>query len=237
MSINDVLARLQAKGATGGTYGTSQETPSVLAEPLPYKDWTPGTSGTAKSREPRLQVGEHADSDARHSDLDACREIGEHRTEANSAIEQALAVAVAGLFVTSDELRAELSGDDIAAWHAAEIGSDNLRAFAQAMQVGRDRRVGRIPEGYEEIATCKRCGPVWLFTDGTVPSCPWCINRMAGWPIPRPDTVTCIDCRHFERTAHPHLGRCAAGVKPYNPSGRWWDTDRHSCGRWLPKAT
>jgi hypothetical protein len=149
----------------------------------------------------------------------------------------ALATAAEGLPLTSRDLYEALAPEDVVAWRASETDADYLRAFAMALHDSREREAGRIPADYEVIATCKRCGPVWLFIDGTVESCPWCINRLAGWPIPRPSNVACIDCRHFKRTEHPHLGRCSAGMKPNNPTGRWWDTDRHGCARWLPKQS
>lgn len=43
----------------------------------------------------------------------------------------------------------------------------------------------------------------------------------------RPETVRCIDCQHFRRTPHPHLGYCAAG-EPEAICGLW-DTDDRWC--------
>lgn len=43
-----------------------------------------------------------------------------------------------------------------------------------------------------------------------------------------PASVHCIDCKHFVRKDHPHLGRCAADVKPDGAAGLW-DTDKRMC--------
>lgn len=46
-----------------------------------------------------------------------------------------------------------------------------------------------------------------------------------------PVTRRCIDCQHFERIAHPHLGTCAAS-EPEGIAGNW-DTDpRNHCPSW-----
>ena len=44
--------------------------------------------------------------------------------------------------------------------------------------------------------------------------------------------VQCINCCHFQRTDHPHLGHCAVG-KPEAVAGLW-DMDRRACRRRLP---
>lgn len=40
--------------------------------------------------------------------------------------------------------------------------------------------------------------------------------------------VQCRDCDHFQRTEHPHLGRCLKKVPPPN-CGMWWDSTVHCC--------
>lgn len=157
-------------------------------------------------------------------------------SDLDSSFAEALARAAHDLPLTSRDLYETLAPEDIAAWRASEIGPEHLRAFAMALDDSREREAGRVPDSYEDIAICRHCGPVWLFMPGDVPSCPWCLNRMANRPIPRPNPVTCGTCRHFRFTDHAHLGRCAAGVRPAGASGHW-DTDRHGCGRWLPNQS
>lgn len=47
----------------------------------------------------------------------------------------------------------------------------------------------------------------------------------------KPHCVTCIDCVHFVRSSHPHLGRCNAGVNQSAPAG-FWDTHLRGCGKY-----
>jgi len=49
--------------------------------------------------------------------------------------------------------------------------------------------------------------------------------------IPIAGPVRCGECRHFERTDHPHLGHCAKG-EPEAPAGIW-DADQRSCNGFL----
>lgn len=61
-------------------------------------------------------------------------------------------------------------------------------AYARALIAIADRRAGYVPQGWAQACTCDRCGPVWLWGDipRHVLGCPWCFNRAAGLPIPRP---------------------------------------------------
>jgi len=93
---------------------------------------------------------------------------------------------------------------------------------------------GKRPSDYTAHATCRHCGPIWLWFSGAVPDCPWCWNRAAGRPIPRPVSVHCGDCIHFERIDHPHLGHCAKG-EPEAITGMC-NMDRRSCERFLPRS-
>ena len=45
--------------------------------------------------------------------------------------------------------------------------------------------------------------------------------------------VRCADCRHFERTDHPHLGDCARHELPPGAAGFWGD-DLRACERFDP---
>lgn len=65
-------------------------------------------------------------------------------------------------------------------------------AYAGALIDTADRRDGYIPQGWTQACICARCGPVWLWPDapGHVLGCPWCFNRAAGSPIPRPQAGT-----------------------------------------------
>jgi len=120
-----------------------------------------------------------------------------------------------------------LAPEDIEDWRKGDISYDTLAAFTRSLVQRREMEKGKVPLHYTERATCKQCGPVWLWFSGTVLGCPWCWNRTAGRPIPRPQSVNCGECSHFERTDHPHLGHCAKG-EPEAIAGLW-DTDRRWC--------
>lgn len=143
-----------------------------------------------------------------------------------------LSSVVADLPIPAPELRRALAEGDVTAWRQGAIDRRHLRIFAIRLCEQRDRQVGRVPERYDGVGRCRLCGPVWLPDDGAVENCPWCANRVAGLPIPRPQLVNCATCRHFRRTAHQHLGKCQAGIKPAGAAGHW-DTDRHCCSWWL----
>lgn len=54
-------------------------------------------------------------------------------------------------------------------------------------------------------------------------------------PKNRPHCVKCINCRHFTRTDHPHLGKCAAGVNQSAPAG-FWSTHLRGCCEFIETA-
>lgn len=147
-------------------------------------------------------------------------------------IEQALHLACIGLPIEPDEVRSLLSPEDIEDWHRGVIDTDTLTTFAQSQMQHRDMYQGRRPIHYVEHATCKQCGPIWLWFSGEVEGCPWCWNRVADRPIPRPQSVCCADCTHFNRIDHPNLGHCAKG-EPEAIAGLW-DTGRRHCTWYLP---
>lgn len=125
------------------------------------------------------------------------------------------------------DLAAALEGEDLDA-----LTADELQSFAQMVAQRRLMERGEVPTHFNQVAHCRSCGPVWLWFSGEVLGCPWCWNRVAGKPIPRPCSVHCGQCSHFERIDHPHLGHCTKG-EPEAIAGLW-DTDRRDCARWLP---
>lgn len=172
----------------------------------------------------------------KHIRAGSCADIADFAngdTEQDSSrLLEALADACQGLDITPVEIQQALAAADIDDWHHGAISVDTMAAFARSLSQRREMDQGKCPDHYTEQATCKHCGPVWLWSPGEVEGCPWCRNRVSDRPIPRPCSVRCGECTHFERTDHLHLGHCVRG-EPEAIAGLW-DTDRRFCERFLP---
>jgi len=154
--------------------------------------------------------------------------------EADSKLLETLADTCRELDITPAEVKESLAEEeDIEDWCKGTISADALAAFSRSLAQRRNMEQGKRPAHYTEQSTCKHCGPIWLWFSDKVLGCPWCWNRIAEKPIPRPCPVRCTDCIHFDRIDHPHLGHCAKG-KPEAVTGLW-DTDRQYCGYFLPR--
>ncbi|MES9831149.1 MAG: hypothetical protein ABW139_02815 [Candidatus Thiodiazotropha sp. DIVDIV] len=150
----------------------------------------------------------------------------------SSKLLEALADACRGLDITPAKVKEALAAEDIEDWRNGAISADALAVFARSLVQRREMDQGKRPEHYTEQATCKHCGPIWLWFTGEVHGCPWCWNRLAERSIPRPCSVQCGNCRAFERSNHPHLGYCAKGESA--AIAGLWDTDQRYCEKYLP---
>ena len=107
------------------------------------------------------------------------------------------------------------------------LSPDGLAALARAIEAGADRMQGRVPRGWNQVATCRRCGPVilWPCAPTDVLGCPWCVPRIRGVALPRPAT-TCATCTHTQPdSVNPEGGamRCLRGL------GTWAPFRLHAC--------
>lgn len=121
-----------------------------------------------------------------------------------------------------------LGRDDSTPEQLAELSDATLRAYALALYATAEREAGRIPPSWNCLAHCEGCGPVWYWMPGRIAGCPWCWNRRALKPIPRP-LVRCGDCRHFIRDAINPAdggGDCGAGLEYRGGSGPWPNVTR-----------
>ncbi len=86
---------------------------------------------------------------------------------------------------TSDDALAE--AQRIAA-NEPNLSEDEFQALIRAIQTRRMRERGEVPPHYTEVTVCAHCGPIPIFPDAAarVLGCPWCFNRVAGLPVPRP---------------------------------------------------
>ena len=154
--------------------------------------------------------------------------------EQESKLLEELATACQNLSITPKEVKEALAPDDAEAWRKGEIAIEALTAFAHALSQRKEMDQGKRPATYTHPATCKHCGPIWLWFSGEVLGCPWCWNQANDKPIPRPYAVTCVDCKYFKRINHPNIGHCLKG-EPEAVAGLW-DTDQSYCERYYPKT-
>ena len=75
---------------------------------------------------------------------------------------------------------------DATAEQLAGLDAETLRAYVRSLAISAEREAGRIPAGWRYVGYCDGCGPVWLWKPIKAIACPWCWNRVAGRPVPRP---------------------------------------------------
>lgn len=147
---------------------------------------------------------------------------------------EAISNVTADLQIKVDDTLDKLSNEDIEDWKSGRIDTASVRAFALSLIERREMNRGIVPPDYIKKASCKHCGPIWLWFSGAVQGCPWCWNRISGDPIPRPCFVQCGNCLHYDRIDHPNLGHCKKGQ--IEPIAGLWETDKRSCLSYLPKV-
>ena len=107
--------------------------------------------------------------------------------QAMAGLEETLSISCNGLSITPAEVHAALAPADLEDWREGNLSTETLTQFAESLLQQRDMAAGIVPATYTERAVCRRCGPVWLWIEGTVEGCPWCFHRAAGNTIPHPD--------------------------------------------------
>ena len=63
---------------------------------------------------------------------------------------------------------------------------DQLKAWAAALAMRAVRYRCKVPRGWDKIAHCAYCGPVYSFHNLDTLSCGWCDMRLAGRWFPKP---------------------------------------------------
>jgi hypothetical protein len=154
------------------------------------------------------------------------------QSDEGSRLLEVLSFASNELNISSTEVRDALAPEDILDWRDGKLTEENLAAFARLLVQRREMDRGQRPARYTEVATCRQCGPIWLWFPGEVLGCPWCWNRVSHRPIPRPGPVRCGNCAHFRRRGRSKLGHCARGEP--EALGGLWDSDWRSCRFYLP---
>lgn len=117
------------------------------------------------------------------------KDYADEEEEKSKLLEALVTDTCRGLSITSHEVREALAPEDIEDWHKGDISTETRTAFARPLVQRQEMDQGKVPAEYTERATCIQCGPIWLWFAGEVLGCPWCWNRAADRPIPRPDSV------------------------------------------------
>ncbi|WP_156831203.1 hypothetical protein [Arhodomonas aquaeolei] len=92
--------------------------------------------------------------------------------ETASRLLEALSDACRDLPIAPAAVRDALAPEDIEDWLKGEITNDTLAAFVRSLVQRREMDEGKRPAHYTERATCKHCGPIWLWFPGEVLGCP-----------------------------------------------------------------
>jgi hypothetical protein len=167
-------------------------------------------------------------ADCAHSAHQSSEDVESHLLEQ-------LANVCSSLPISPSKVMATMAAEDVEDWRTGVIDVECLAAFAAALVELQEIDSGKQPTHFTEQATCKHCGPIWHWDKGQVLSCPWCRNRISNKPIPRPGSIRCGDCLHFNRTDyHPNLGHCAKG-QPEAVVGLC-DGDQRYCDWYLPTS-
>jgi len=130
------------------------------------------------------------------------------------------------------ELYQLMDKSEIHDWATGKLTNDDLKVFIASKALNDTRKAGKIPESYLFTADCAQCGVVWSPYPTVAQHCPWCTNRLHALPIPRPESIRCIDCKHFQRIEHPCIGKCKR-----NQSGGLvgrWGLSSHRCAYFIP---
>ena len=172
--------------------------------------------------------------DPLHAKIDHISDIADsaYSAEGDSKFLEALSHITAQLPITPLEIKESLDPEEIQQWHQGVLSNKELDAFTRSLVQCRAMMRGEISEHFVHRATCKQCGPIWLWMEGEFLGCPWCINRINQHPIPRPTLIRCGDCDHFYSIEHPFLGHCQRG-EVEDIAGLWRTTPRE-CERFVP---
>ena len=91
-----------------------------------------------------------------------------------------------GLLLEESAILSELDTDGIADLQEASTAVRQSWAESIAIRLVQVRRI--VPKGWDKIAHCAHCGPVWAEHNLKMLSCNWCWMRLAGKRFPQPET-------------------------------------------------
>ncbi len=89
-----------------------------------------------------------------------------------------------GYEFTSAEIRRLQDNQDLQ--DAINCNRAEIQAWASALAMRATQRRGHVPRGWDQVAYCAHCGPVYSEYRMDTLSCGWCDMRLAGKWFPQP---------------------------------------------------
>lgn len=162
-----------------------------------------------------------------------CGDNGVRDGKTETHLLERLAKHCRGTDLKPSELKDALSPKDIEDWMNDALGASRAGSLRQGPDSTWRDGSGETSRPLHRTRYLQALWTHLAVSSEKVLGCPWCLNRRAGRPIPRPEWVCCSDCEHFNRTEHPRLGHCSAGEP--EPLSGLWDTTKRPCARWIPR--
>ena len=92
-----------------------------------------------------------------------------------------------GLLLEESAILSELDSESIEELRTASTAVKQSWAESIAIRLVQVR--GIVPKGWDQIAHCQHCGPVWAEHNLKMLSCGWCHMRLAGKWFPQPELI------------------------------------------------
>ena len=90
-----------------------------------------------------------------------------------------------GLLLDETAILSELDAEGIEELKTAS--TDVRQSWAESIATRLVQARGIVPKGWDKVANCAHCGPVYSFHDLDTLSCGWCDMRLAGKWFPQPE--------------------------------------------------
>ena len=137
-----------------------------------------------------------------------------------------------GVLLEESVILSELDSEGIADLQAAS--TTVMQSWAEALAIRLVQVRGIVPKGWDKVAHCQHCGPVWAEHDLPTLSCGWCWMRLAGKRLPQPDIEICRRCGASIQATHHELCESRDGtptdlddatvrrlIRQEHPAWRW----------------
>ena len=90
-----------------------------------------------------------------------------------------------GIQFSPSDIRRLVNNEDLQ--DVVNCTRNEMQAWASALAIRATQRRGKMPRGWDKVAHCTHCGPVYSFHDLDTLTCGWCELRLAGKWFPVPD--------------------------------------------------